>query len=476
MAQYRTDRNPHDLIFASAHPGALRGRPAPGGDDDAAGRAGHGVPAVRPGQRRAGQPGHGGQPADAGGYQTAYLWEQVWQRDAWLDLLGSFVHVEDGRVLFPRFHQWHAVRSIIDATTATVPGWTGWSSTRPGRGSRTPSPGPRTPCRGCTARTTQPIFDKVVVITDRKVLDRQLQDTVAGLEHTPGTIVRIDENSAAAQGGAGGQRGPGHHHDAAEVPRRRRARRQGRRRGRGQGCRRAPVRGHRRRGALLHQRRLGREAEEGPRTGDATTLRRGRGGRGRGERRRSEPDAAAAGQRAAPGQAEEPVVLRVHRDPEAEDARDVRAARRRTGTSGRSTPTRCARPSRRASSSTCWRTTRPTACTTSSPTPHPRNDPEWSRARAGRRWPGSPRCTRTSWRPRPRSSSSTSGRRPPARSTATPRRWWSPAPGCTRCGRSRPSTRTSPKKGYDTGRAAAADAGRVLRDRGRPGRARGAAV
>jgi type I restriction enzyme R subunit len=41
-----------------------------------------------------------------------------------------------------------------------------------------------------------PIFDKVVVITDRKVLDRQLQDTVSGLEHTPGTIVRIDENSA----------------------------------------------------------------------------------------------------------------------------------------------------------------------------------------------------------------------------------------------------------------------------------------
>ena len=40
-----------------------------------------------------------------------------------------------------------------------------------------------------------PIFDKVVVITDRKVLDKQLQDTVAGLEHTPGTIVRIDEDS-----------------------------------------------------------------------------------------------------------------------------------------------------------------------------------------------------------------------------------------------------------------------------------------
>ena len=41
----------------------------------------------------------------------------------------------------------------------------------------------------------QPIFDKVVVITDRRVLDRQLQETVAGLDHTPGTIVRVDQHS-----------------------------------------------------------------------------------------------------------------------------------------------------------------------------------------------------------------------------------------------------------------------------------------
>src|SRR5690606_8905536 len=42
----------------------------------------------------------------------------------------------------------------------------------------------------------EPVFDKVVVITDRKVLDRQLQATVAGLEHTPGTIVRVDQHSS----------------------------------------------------------------------------------------------------------------------------------------------------------------------------------------------------------------------------------------------------------------------------------------
>ena len=56
-------------------------------------------------------------------------------------------------------------------------------------------------------------------------------------------------------------------------------------------------------------------------------------------------------------------------------------------------------------------------------------------ARAGPRWRGSRRCTRTSWSRRPRSSSSTSGRRPPARSTGARRRWSSPGPGCTPCAR-----------------------------------------
>jgi type I restriction enzyme R subunit len=40
----------------------------------------------------------------------------VWERDAWLGLLGSFTHVAGDRVLFPRPHQWHAVRSILSAT------------------------------------------------------------------------------------------------------------------------------------------------------------------------------------------------------------------------------------------------------------------------------------------------------------------------------------------------------------------------
>ena len=65
--------------------------------------------------------GSAGNPPNPNGHRTAYLWERVWQRDAWLDLLARFVHVElpgggskaqrrkGAQVIFPRFHQWDAV-------------------------------------------------------------------------------------------------------------------------------------------------------------------------------------------------------------------------------------------------------------------------------------------------------------------------------------------------------------------------------
>ena len=119
----------------------------------------------------------------------------MWQRDAWLDLLGSFVHAEGGRVLFPRFHQWHAVRSILEATHRDGAGVDRLIQHSAGSGKSNTIAWTAHALSRLHGADDAPIFDKVVVITDRKVLDRQLQDTVAGLEHTPGTIVRIDEKS-----------------------------------------------------------------------------------------------------------------------------------------------------------------------------------------------------------------------------------------------------------------------------------------
>ena len=102
-------------------------------------------------------------------------------------------------MIFPRFHQWDAVRALEAAArdggrrvSRT------WCSTRPGRGSRTRSPGWRTGSPRCTPGDDK-VFDKVVVITDRVVLDRQLQDTIYQFEHTHGVVERIEKDSAPAR-------------------------------------------------------------------------------------------------------------------------------------------------------------------------------------------------------------------------------------------------------------------------------------
>lgn len=196
MAQYRSDRNPHDLIFRARtlvhfavdpHRVAMTTRLA--GQDTVF------LPFDQ-GSGGAGNTGTAGNPPVTAGYQTAYLWEQVWQRDAWLELLGSFIHTEEGRTLFPRFHQWHAVRTTLEATRRDGAGVDRLIQHSAGSGKSNTIAWTAHALSRLHGADDAPIFDKVVVITDRKVLDRQLQDTVSGLEHTPGTIVRIDENSA----------------------------------------------------------------------------------------------------------------------------------------------------------------------------------------------------------------------------------------------------------------------------------------
>jgi type I restriction enzyme R subunit len=195
MRQYRVDRNPADLIFRSRafvhfavdpHRAYMTTRLERDKTRFLPFNQGTGGP---------GRTGGDGNPSNPDGYDTAYLWEQVWQRDAWLDLIGSFVHAEGERILFPRFHQWHAVRSIIAATLRDGAGTNKLIQHSAGSGKSNTIAWTAHALSRLHDAANQPLFDKVVVITDRVVLDRQLQDTVAGLEHTPGTIVRIDKDS-----------------------------------------------------------------------------------------------------------------------------------------------------------------------------------------------------------------------------------------------------------------------------------------
>lgn len=133
MKQYQTDRNPKDLIFRDRTLVHFAVDPYQAYmTTKLAGQTTRFLP-FNQGWGGAGRKGGAGNPSNPAGYDTAYLWEQVWDRDAWLGLLGGFVHVEairgeDGkktgarRTLFPRFHQWHAVQSLLAATREAGPG------------------------------------------------------------------------------------------------------------------------------------------------------------------------------------------------------------------------------------------------------------------------------------------------------------------------------------------------------------------
>ena len=208
IAQYRR-RDPNDLFFArralvhfAVDPDRafvttrLRGR-------------GYPVPAVQRRVRRGGNSGGAGNPAPVrDDYSFLTCGRAIWQRDNWLEILQRFLHVQattSGRRRSTRIRRRGSspvppvARGAGDGRAtrgSTGRGRTTWSSIRPGRGSRTRSRGSRTGCRTCSATTNQPVFHKVIVITDRVVLDRQLQRTIFQFDHTPGVVKKIDVDSA----------------------------------------------------------------------------------------------------------------------------------------------------------------------------------------------------------------------------------------------------------------------------------------
>ena len=150
--------------------------------------------------------GHGlgkGNPPNPQGHRTAYLWERVWERDAWLDLLGRFVHVEKpgkgaksgGAVIFPRYHQWDAVLSISDHARRHGAGKHYLVQHSAGSGKSNTIAWLAHRLSSLHNANNAKVFDKVVVITDRVVLDKQLQDTIYQFEHAHGVVRKIDESS-----------------------------------------------------------------------------------------------------------------------------------------------------------------------------------------------------------------------------------------------------------------------------------------
>ncbi|MFH1079151.1 MAG: DEAD/DEAH box helicase family protein, partial [Pseudomonadota bacterium] len=157
-----------------------------------------------------GRDGGAGNPLDPEGrtYRTAYLWEEVLRRDSLLDLLARFLHLqieerrtEEGRkvrketMIFPRYHQLQAVRSLVDAARSEGVGNNYLIEHSAGSGKSNTIGWLAHRLASLHDVGNQRVFDSVIVITDRVVLDQQLQDTIYQFEHKRGVVEKIDESS-----------------------------------------------------------------------------------------------------------------------------------------------------------------------------------------------------------------------------------------------------------------------------------------
>jgi type I restriction enzyme R subunit len=166
-----------------------------------------------------GNAGGRGNPPDPSGHRTRYLWEEVWSRDAWLDILGRFIHVEPaaegsttaaklrhGTAIFPRYHQWDAVRRLEAAARNEGSGHAYLVQHSAGSGKSNTIAWLAHRLMSLHGADDAPVFDKVVVISDRVILDRQLQETIYQFEHATGVVARIDQDSAQLAEALAGER------------------------------------------------------------------------------------------------------------------------------------------------------------------------------------------------------------------------------------------------------------------------------
>ena len=165
-----------------------------------------------------GNEGGKGNPPQEDGFKTSYLWEEVLEKNSLLDIIKRFIHLEteerdvDGKkliketLIFPRYHQLDAVRMLeADAKTAQV-GKNYLIQHSAGSGKTHSISWLAHRLANLHDDGDNPVFNNVVIVTDRRALDRQLQDSVYQLEHKHGVVKKIEKDSAqladALKGGA----------------------------------------------------------------------------------------------------------------------------------------------------------------------------------------------------------------------------------------------------------------------------------
>ena len=167
------------------------------------------------GSNGAGHDGGRGNPANPDGYPAAYFWENVFQKDSVMDIIQKFILLQekeeeelqaDGTkkkikkkvLVFPRYHQLDVVRKLVADVYENGVGRNYLIQHSAGSGKSNSIAWTAYRLAYLHDRNDNHIFSSVIVVTDRKVLDKQLQETVSGIDHKEGVLETIDEKKNSA--------------------------------------------------------------------------------------------------------------------------------------------------------------------------------------------------------------------------------------------------------------------------------------
>jgi type I restriction enzyme, R subunit len=151
--------------------------------------------------------GRGNPTVEGEGYKTQYLWREVLERHSLLDILARFMHLvveeetRDGKarkkekLIFPRYHQLDVVRRLEGAAREEGPGHSYLVQHSAGSGKSNSIAWTAHRLASLHDAQDRKVFHSVVVVTDRRVLDQQLQETIYQFEHKQGVVARIDQHS-----------------------------------------------------------------------------------------------------------------------------------------------------------------------------------------------------------------------------------------------------------------------------------------
>jgi type I restriction enzyme R subunit len=153
-----------------------------------------------------GDHGAKGNPLNPLGHRTAYLWEDVWNRESWLEILGRYLVAQrDAKqaissLIFPRYHQLDATRKLRAAVRAEGAGGKYLIQHSAGSGKTNSIAWAAHFLADLHDQADSKMFATVIVVSDRNVIDAQLQDALFGFERTTGVVATIRSEGGAKSG------------------------------------------------------------------------------------------------------------------------------------------------------------------------------------------------------------------------------------------------------------------------------------